>query len=152
MPVVIEIKTKSGKVSTIKLPVEIWERNSSWTFNTNTTEEIETITLDPENAFPDINSLNNVWSTITDSLERVLILDEYLGTYSTTLAPIKFIFTEENGTLIGEAIGQGKFPLVTNGKDKFKIEGAPVEFNFNETKTEVTLVQDGQNIVFTKEK
>jgi Peptidase family M1 domain len=152
MPVVLEIKTKSGKVSTIKLPVEIWERNNSWTFNTNTTEEIETITLDPENAFPDINSLNNVWSTITDSMEKVLILDDYLGTYSTALAPIKFIFTEENGTLIGEAIGQGKFPLVTNGKDKFKIEGAPVEFNFNETKTEVTLVQDGQNIVFTKEK
>lgn len=152
MPVVVEIKTKSGKVSTIKLPVEIWERNKSWTFNSNTNEEIETITLDPENAFPDINSLNNVWSTITDSLEKIIVLDEYLGTFSTKMAPIKLVFTDEDGTLTGDATGQGKFPLVSNGKDKFKIEGAPIEFNFNESKTEVTLVQDGQNLVFTKEK
>ena len=152
MPVVLEIKTKSGTVSTIKLPVEIWERNNSWTFNSNTNEEIETITLDPENAFPDINSLNNVWSSITDSLEKVIVLDEYLGTFSSKMIPIKLTFTDENGTLMGEATGQGKFPLTTTGKDKFKIEGAPIEINFNESKTEVTLVQNGQNILFTKEK
>jgi hypothetical protein len=30
MPVILEIKTVSGKVERIKLPVEIWERNNSF--------------------------------------------------------------------------------------------------------------------------
>ena len=151
MPVTVEIKTKSGKVSTIKLPVEIWERNDSWTFNSNTTEEIDTITLDPENVFPDINTTNNLWSTTTDKLEKVLVLDSFVGTFSSKLIPIKFIFTDENGVLFGEVTGQGKFPLVSNGENKFKVEGAPIELNFNETKTEVTLVQEGKSIVFARE-
>ena len=151
MPVTVEIKTKSGKVSTIKLPVEIWERNDSWTFNSNTTEEIDTITLDPENVFPDINTTNNLWSTTTDKLEKVLVLDSFVGAFSSKLIPIKFIFTDENGVLFGEVTGQGKFPLVSNGENKFKVEGAPIELNFNETKTEVTLVQEGKSIVFARE-
>jgi len=61
MPVILEIKTVSGKVSRITLPVEIWERNSSWTFNYPSTEEIESVTYDPDKVFPDINPDNNVW-------------------------------------------------------------------------------------------
>jgi len=61
MPVILEIKTVSGKVSRVKLPVEIWERNSSWTFNYPSTEEIESVTYDPDKVFPDINPDNNVW-------------------------------------------------------------------------------------------
>ena len=152
MPVNIEIKTKSGKSSIIKLPVEIWERNNSWTFNSNTTEEIDTITIDPDNSFPDINANNNVWSSVTDVLGKVEILDGFVGTYSNQQAPVKFIFMEENGVLMGEVTGQGKFPLVSSGKNSFKIEGAPIEFIFNDAKTEVSLTQNGKATVFTKEK
>ncbi|MBK0378112.1 M1 family metallopeptidase [Mucilaginibacter segetis] len=61
MPVVLEIKTKSGKVDRLKLPVEIWERNTSFVVKYPSTEEIESVTYDPDKDFPDINSDNNVW-------------------------------------------------------------------------------------------
>jgi hypothetical protein len=61
MPVTLEIKTVSGKTDRVKLPVEIWERNNSWTFKYPSTEEIESVTYDPDNAMPDNNAANNVW-------------------------------------------------------------------------------------------
>ncbi|WP_426584863.1 M1 family metallopeptidase [Mucilaginibacter sp. R-33] len=61
MPVILEIKTKSGKVDRVKLPVEIWERYASWTFKYPSTEEIESVTYDPDKVLPDYNPENNVW-------------------------------------------------------------------------------------------
>jgi len=61
MPVVLEIKTVSGKTDRVKLPVEIWERNSAWSFKYPSTEAIESVTYDPDNVFPDVNPDNNVW-------------------------------------------------------------------------------------------
>jgi hypothetical protein len=61
MPVILEVKTVSGKTDRVNLPVEIWERNNSWTFKYPSTEEIESVTYDPDNVFPDINPDNNVW-------------------------------------------------------------------------------------------
>ena len=62
MPVVLEVKLKSGKTDRIKLPVEIWERNKKWTFRYPSTEEIQSVTYDPDHVFPDYNAENNVWS------------------------------------------------------------------------------------------
>lgn len=62
MPVVLEVKLKSGKTDRIKLPVEIWERFSSRTFKYPSTEEIQSVTYDPDNVFPDYNPDNNVWT------------------------------------------------------------------------------------------
>ncbi|MEP7145026.1 MAG: M1 family metallopeptidase [Ferruginibacter sp.] len=61
MPVILEIETKSGKKDRIKLPVEIWERNVSWTFKYPSTEEIESVTYDPDKVLPDFNADNNAW-------------------------------------------------------------------------------------------
>lgn len=62
MPVILEIKTKSGKTSRVKLPAEIWERNVFWTFKYPSTEEIESVTYDPDKVLPDFNPTNNVWT------------------------------------------------------------------------------------------
>ncbi|MFM9988713.1 M1 family metallopeptidase [Flavobacterium sp.] len=101
MPVVLEIKTKTGNVSRMKLPVEIWQRNTSWVFKTNSTEEIATITLDPDHKMPDVNPSNNVWSADKSELEKEVILTSYLGAFSSKQIPIKLVFTDENGVLIG---------------------------------------------------
>jgi hypothetical protein len=61
MPVILEIKMKSGKTDRVKLPVEIWERNTSWVFKYPSTEEIESVTYDPDKVLPDYNPANNVW-------------------------------------------------------------------------------------------
>ena len=60
MPVVLDIKTVSGKTTRVKLPVEVWERNTSWTFKAPVTEAVESVTLDPDKVFPDINPANNM--------------------------------------------------------------------------------------------
>ena len=64
MPVILDIKTKSGKISRIKLPVEIWQKNVDWTFKYNSTEEIQSLVLDPDHVFPDCNESNNSWKSI----------------------------------------------------------------------------------------
>ncbi|MDB4901711.1 MAG: peptidase [Mucilaginibacter sp.] len=61
MPVILEVKTVSGKTDRIKLPVEIWERNNTWTFKYPSTEEIQSVTYDPDKVFPDYNSENDIW-------------------------------------------------------------------------------------------
>lgn len=61
MPVTLDIKTKSGKVTRVKLPVEIWQRNNDWSFKYESTEEIESVTIDPDHVFPDSNVSNNIW-------------------------------------------------------------------------------------------
>ena len=63
MPVIMDIKTKSGKVTRLQLPVEIWQRNVDWTFKHNSTEEIESVVLDPDHVFPDCNESNNNWKS-----------------------------------------------------------------------------------------
>ncbi|AYL97324.1 M1 family metallopeptidase [Mucilaginibacter celer] len=61
MPVILEVKTTGGKTDRIKLPVEVWERNATWTFKYPSTEEIESVTYDPDKVLPDYNADNNVW-------------------------------------------------------------------------------------------
>jgi hypothetical protein len=41
MPVSLEVKTKSGKITRVKLPVASGKKNKSWSFKHNSTEEIE---------------------------------------------------------------------------------------------------------------
>ena len=63
MPVILEIKTVSGKTDRVKLPVEIWERNVSFSFKYPSTEAIQSVTYDPDKVFPDFNPDNNVWTS-----------------------------------------------------------------------------------------
>jgi hypothetical protein len=63
MPVILEIKTKSGKVSRLKLPVEVWQRNKQWTFIYPSVEEIVSVVSDPDKVLPDSNSANNSWTS-----------------------------------------------------------------------------------------
>ena len=61
MPVVVEATTASGKKIRKKMPVEIWQRNTSWTFKLETTEKLTKVVLDPDQVYPDIDPTNNSW-------------------------------------------------------------------------------------------
>ena len=152
LPVVIDIKFKNGTVTRVKLPVEIWQKNSDWSFKNDSTEEIESITLDPDHVFPDVNSANNVWSADKGELEKDVILDNYFGNFSSTMIPIKINFTEEEGKLVANATGQPKLPLDIAGKDKFTFEQAGLTIQFNESRSEFNLIVNGQSFLFTKDK
>jgi len=62
MPLIAEIVTSKGKRLRKKLPVEIWERNRVFTFQVETTEPIQSIVIDPDKVFPDIDPTNNTWT------------------------------------------------------------------------------------------
>jgi hypothetical protein len=152
MPVIMDIKLKNGQVTRIKLPVEIWERNTSWTFKHASTSEIESITIDPDHVFPDQNPANNIWTAGKSELTKDVILDKYLGTFSGKEIPLKITFADEDGTLMAQATGQQSFPLEHLGKDKFGFTEAGIEVQFNENKSEFTLMQGGMNFLFTRDK
>ncbi len=61
MPVVIEATTVSGKKIRKKLPVDIWQRNTSWTFKLDSQEKLNAVVIDPDNVYPDVNPENNSW-------------------------------------------------------------------------------------------
>lgn len=61
MPVNVEIQFKDGGKQTVSLPVDIWRRNTEWTFRAPTTKEIQSVTIDPEGNLPDVNPANNIW-------------------------------------------------------------------------------------------
>nr|WP_243694612.1 M1 family metallopeptidase [Flavobacterium psychrotolerans] len=151
MPVILDVKTKSGKTTRVKLPVEIWQRNNEWVFKFNPSEEIESITLDPDHVFPDSNEGNNTWTSDKDLIEKDLILDEYLGTFTNAKVPIKIIFTENNGLLSVAITGYPEFIVMPIGKDTFESKQAGLKFQFNESKKGFDmLLTDGQKIPFTK--
>ncbi|MBC5838018.1 M1 family metallopeptidase [Flavobacterium muglaense] len=153
MPIVLDVKLKSGKVDRVKLPVEVWQRNNSWSFKHNSTEEIESITLDPDHVFPDSNESNNVWTSGAGAIEKDVILDGYLGTYSNTKAPIKITFSEKNSVLNVLITDYPQFTVEPIGKDLFESTRAGLKFQFNEDKSGFDMIISAdQKIPFTKDK
>jgi hypothetical protein len=82
----------------------------------------------------------------------VVVLDGYLGNYSSTKIPIKVNFTEEDETLIMNATGQPSLPLDDKGNGKFALDQAGLSIQFNAAKDAFTLTYSGQNFEFTKDK
>ena len=153
LPTIVEIKTKSGATKRVTLPVETWQRNTSWSFKQNTTEEIESITLDPDHVFPDNIEKNNVWTPTTGKIEEDIILDGYLGTYSNSKMPIKITFTEKMDVLNVDITGYPKFSVEPIEKNLFESKSAGLKFQFNEKASGFDmLLNDGQKIPFTKDK
>lgn len=63
MPVVVKITEENGREKEIKLPVDVWRRDSEWTFKYNSTSAIKSVVLDPNDEFPDVNRKNNTWKS-----------------------------------------------------------------------------------------
>jgi hypothetical protein len=62
MPVIIKIQQSNGDTGIVKLPVEIWQRNGTWTFKYPSKNKIDKVILDPEKVLPDVNRKNNEWN------------------------------------------------------------------------------------------
>ncbi len=63
MPVIIKIVQANGKTETVQLPVEVWQRNNSWTYKYLSQSKIDKVILDPENVLPDVDRKNNQWES-----------------------------------------------------------------------------------------
>ncbi len=61
MPVDLIITQANGKVETLHLPVEIWQRSGTWTFKYPSVSKIVSIEIDPDHQLPDIDRSNNTY-------------------------------------------------------------------------------------------
>ncbi|RZJ65477.1 MAG: M1 family peptidase [Flavobacterium sp.] len=151
MPTILDIKYKSGTTERVTLPVEVWERNNVWTFRHDSTLEIETITLNPSGSLPDINAANNVWTAGKSTLEKAILVDSYLGVFSSEQFPVKFEFIEKDNALAVRVNGMTQ-DLISIGKDEFQSpEGGPT-FKFDESRNKAILKIEGKEIPFTRDK
>ena len=152
MPVILEVKTKSGAVSRKKLPVEIWQRNADWTFKIDTNEELESIKLDPDAVLPDIDAANNIWTEVKNGIFKPVSYADYLGKFSSVKIPIKVEFTQEDENLTMMASGQAPLQLDADGNNKFGYKQYGLVVQFNDAKDGFTLEFNGQKFEFTKDK
>lgn len=152
LPVIVEIKTVSDKVKRITLPVEVWQRNTTWSFKVDTNEELDTIKLDPEAVFPDNNEDNNLWIASKNGVEKVENLDAYTGKFASKMIPIKIEVLDEDGTLVINAEGQPSLPLVNEGNGKFTMKEAGVSVQYDNKKETFALDISGQIFEFAREK
>lgn len=59
MPFTVEVKFKDGSKKRFYLPVETWLQYKQITYTLPTTQEAESVTIDPDAALPDLNRGNN---------------------------------------------------------------------------------------------
>ena len=149
MPVTMEITNISGKKTIHKLPVEIWKRNSKWTFKYNSNEPLKKIVVDPNYVLPDINSANNIWTPEIAS-ENAENLEGYIGEYKSASFPMSVSIIEENGDLVAIAEGQPKLNLSNEGNGKFTFDEAGLEIQFDSEKNGFEMNISGQVFKFEK--
>ena len=151
MPTTVEVKFKDGTAQTVNLPVEVWKRNTEWTFSIPSTKEIEQVALDPKNQIPDVDAKNNVWKSSQLAPQEKVNLKDYVGSFSSKQIPLKISTKVENNVLTATASGQSSFPLQYDGDGKFTFEQAGIELVFAKDKKSFKLNQSGQSFDFAKD-
>ncbi|MCG9792901.1 M1 family metallopeptidase [Flavobacterium algicola] len=153
LPVIMDIKTKSGITKRVKLPFEVWQKNNTWSFSPDINEEIESITLDPEHVFPDYDTDNNLWTAVTGKLEKDVILDGYLGVFGNSKIGTKIEISEKSNALNVEISGYPQFSVVLIGENEFESKAAGLKFKYNDKQSGFDMIMsDGSKIPFTREK
>ena len=61
LPVTVRLREASGRQTTVRLPVEVWQRGGTWTFRAATTVPLTAVVLDPAGVLPDVDRRNNSW-------------------------------------------------------------------------------------------
>ncbi len=61
MPVFLSYETKSGAKGRLSFPVEIWNNTVEFKVKIPITEELKSVTIDPDKVFPDTDFKNNEW-------------------------------------------------------------------------------------------
>ncbi|WP_339839661.1 M1 family metallopeptidase [uncultured Flavobacterium sp.] len=150
MPVTLEIEMVSGKKEIVKLPVEVWQRNTSWSFSHDSTEEIAKITIDPENLLPDTNDDNNVWKSEGFVAPKPGKYAAYVGDYSSQQIPVKVGISEDGDKMIMTGNGQ-EMEVEDKGNGTFAETSQGLEIKFNEDKKSFKLNVQGQSFDFTRD-
>ncbi|WP_312321588.1 M1 family metallopeptidase [Soonwooa sp.] len=150
MPVTMEVKYKDGTTQAVNLPVDVWRRNTEWTFKAPTTKEITSVSLDPSGNLPDVNLSNNVFKMDAAKATEKINISDYTGTFSSKQIPVKFVLSADGGNLMAKLGDQPAFPLSYNGDNVFVFEMAEISFKFAKDKKSFDITQAGHTLTFTK--
>lgn len=155
MPIILAIKTSTGKTDTVKLPVDVWMKGDTWLVPYKTAETVVSVQLDPNKVLPDSNPDNNFWSA--DGAKKAALnppanLDQFTGTYASDEIPVKFVVSKDAGKLMVKIGAQPAMPLIYAGGNKFNVENPDLEFDFNVAKKQAELSTQGQSVTLKKEK
>jgi outer membrane lipoprotein-sorting protein len=107
LPVVIAITDSKGNTDTVRLPAEIWQRGSSWTFRHNSTSKLTKVVLDPEKAFPDVDLTNNAWNGDTKKIPAGLTATEVINRYVRSIGGADKLKALKDMSMIASGAVQG---------------------------------------------
>ena len=133
-----------------KLPVEIWRRETNWTFKVDTTEEIERVVIDPDHVFPDYDSTNNVWLSQNNTSKQDIVIADYSGVFSNKELEIKMTLSELDELLNVEFSDKNSLNFEPISEFKFESQRYGIEIEFNTNKTSFTFKQGGKSFIMTK--
>lgn len=151
MPTTVQVKFKDGTAKIVKIPVEVWKRNTEWTFRVDSDKEISEVRLDPNAIVPDINAANNVWlSSNIKPVEKINVKD-FTGSYKNDKTKFKITFVEHSGKLSAQVSEKYEFPLEYVGDNKFISDQSDLDIVFSKDKKEMTLTEAGRATKFSKE-
>ncbi len=151
MPTTVQIKFMDGTEQIAKLPVEIWKRNTDWTFKLNSSKEIAEVRLDPKSEIPDVNPKNNTWSSADAKPVEKINVRDFAGTYGNKEIGLKLTFKEKENQLFGQAAGQQEFPLEYTGNNTFTFDQAEISMIYSKDKKTLSFTQGGREFKFIRE-
>jgi hypothetical protein len=61
MPAELGITFEDGTKADVRLPIEMWNLGSRFTYHVTGTKRVTRVELDPRKALPDIDRRNNTW-------------------------------------------------------------------------------------------
>ena len=151
MPTTVQVKFKDGTQQIVTIPVEVWKRNTEWTFKISSIKEIDQVKLDPDSKIPDVNIQNNSWSSADAKPVEKINPKDFTGTFGSKELPLKITFKEKNNQLFAQATGQQEFPLEYTGNNTFTFDQAQISITFGQDKKTITFTQAGRDFKFTRE-
>jgi hypothetical protein len=61
MPILVEVKEANGKHHHFTVPVEVWQKGTTTSFNVTTSSRVVSVVIDPKHQLPDTDRSNNTW-------------------------------------------------------------------------------------------
>jgi hypothetical protein len=120
LPIVVAITDVKGVTDTVRLPAEIWQRGSTWTFRHNSTSRIAKVVIDPEKDFPDVDISNNTWAGEIKKVAAGVTANQVLNNYLTAIGGADNVKAIKDMTLFASGAVQGTEIQMTR---KFKAPG-----------------------------
>lgn len=158
LPVIMKITTENGDEQTVRLPVEIWQRGSEFTYQYHSTSKIKSVILDPDHVLPDMNPENNSWNLtekkpVPTGVTATGVINSYLAAVggADRLKTVKDLSIEAGSNIQGtDVVYHQRWML----PDKFKMDVEVPAMNMTAAKIlvngdSVSIQQMGQNVPVT---